>query len=198
LSGLVFLLAFIPVYLLPVVLFHIAISYGPGDVRTVTETSTLAHASSSPRVARLMNAERACLEVGGCCLRLAGLYDLQRGPHNYWITSEKDIPSSPDGIINMLHYDDAASACLAALKAGPAVCSGKAFLISDGHPLTRYGICQNALKAAAYEGYSMPKFAGSDDQSWDLGKIYDGSMSNAALKWSPKYKSFENFMEANT
>jgi nucleoside-diphosphate-sugar epimerase len=141
----------------------------------------------------MVNAEMAALEVGGCSLRLAGLYNLQRGPHNYWIMSGKDIASSPDGIVNMLHYDDAASACLAALKAGPAVCSGKAFLISDGHPLTRYGICKSALKAAAYKGYSMPEFTGGDD----LGKVFDGSASNVALQWSPKYKSFNDFMEAN-
>lgn len=128
---------------------------------------------------------------------MAGLYDLQRGPHNYWITSEKGIPSSPDGIINMLHYDDAASACLAALKAGPTVCKGKCFLISDGHPSTRNEICQSALKASAYKGYGMPKFTGGDDQPVDLGKVYNGSASNAALKWSPKNKSFEQFMEAN-
>jgi nucleoside-diphosphate-sugar epimerase len=59
-----------------------------------------------------------------------------RGPHNFWLTSGKSVSGRPDGIINMLHYDDAAGACLAVLKAGPGVCRGKAFLISDGHPIT--------------------------------------------------------------
>lgn len=184
-------------FLLCSLLLERTFSYGPGDSGTVTEKCALADAASSPRVARLVNAEKACLEAGGCCLRLAGLYTLQRGPHNYWITSGKGIDSAPDGLINMLHYDDAASACLAALKAGPAVCRGQAFLISDGHPISRYGICVSALKADAYKGYSMPEFTGGNDQPWALGKIYDGSASNSALQWSPKYKSFDDFMEAN-
>lgn len=172
-------------------------SYGPGDSGTVTESSQLAYEDSSPRIARLVNAEKACLEAGGCCIRLAGLYNLSRGPHNFWITSGKGVTSSPDGIINLLHYEDAATACLAALKAGPSVCKGKAFLISDGHPLSRYQICKSALKAKFYSEYSMPEFVGSKDQPWALGKIYDGSWSNAALDWTPKYKSFDDFMELN-
>jgi nucleoside-diphosphate-sugar epimerase len=150
-------------------------------------------------VARLVNAEKAALEAGGCCLRLAGLYNLDRGAHNYWITAGKTIESSPDGIINLLHYEDAASACLAALKAGPSVCKGRAFLISDGHPMSRYGICKSALKAKIYKAYDMPEFnEKGNEQPWALGKIYNGSMSNDALQWTPKYKSFDEFMESNS
>lgn len=170
--------------------------YGPGDSGVVNEASALADTESSPRVARLVNAERAVLSAGGCCLRLAGLYNLQRGPHNFWLTKEA-VESSPDGIINLLHYDDAASACLAVLQAGPTVCRGKAFLISDGHPISRYNICASALKATAYKEYPMPQFTGGEDQPWALGKVYDGSQSNFALAWTPKYKSFDAFMESN-
>ena len=54
-------------------------NYGPGDSGTVTESSLLADTESSPRVARLVNAEKVCREAGGCCLPLAGLYNLHRG-----------------------------------------------------------------------------------------------------------------------
>jgi nucleoside-diphosphate-sugar epimerase len=167
----------------------------------VTEASKInkVTADTSPRVARLVNAERASLAAGGCCLRLAGLYDLQRGAHNFWLTSgSKVIPSSPDGLINLLHYEDAAAACLAALRAGPGVCRSKTFLISDGHPMSRYAICQSALKAKVYQqqGLAMPSFAG-EEQPWALGKIYDGSVSNQMLHWNPRYESFDAFMEAN-
>ena len=190
-------------------------SYGPGDSSVVTETSPLAAVDSSPRVARLIHAERASLAAGGCCLRLAGLYSLQRGPHNYWMTSGKPVKGGPHGIINLLHYDDAASACVAALRAGRSVCRGRVFLISDGHPLSRMEICTSALQAAVYRDYGMPEFeeavwedTGGEKQQQQqqqpprqlvaLGKVYDGSASNTALNWKPQYESFDAFMKANS
>jgi nucleoside-diphosphate-sugar epimerase len=154
----------------------------------------LADPSDSPRIARAIQTEEACRQSGGCNLRLAGLYSLQRGPHNYWLTSGNRVSGGPDGIINMLHYDDAASACLAALKAGPGVCNGQNFLISDGNPISRKGICESALKNKIYEGCSMPEFLASDAPLLALGKIYNGSVSNRALQWKPKYESFDSFM----
>jgi nucleoside-diphosphate-sugar epimerase len=131
-------------------------------------------------------------------LRLAGLYTLDRGAHNFWLTSGKGIVSgSASGMVNLLHYEDAAGACVAALKAGPSVCQGKAFLISDGHPLTRHQICVSALQAKSYRQYSMPRFDAPNDQPWASGKIYDGSASDAALQWKPRYASFDSFMKAN-
>ena len=41
----------------------------------------------------------------------------------------------------------------------------------------------------------MPNFVGSDSEP--IGKIYDGSASNKALKWDPKYVSFDHFMSSN-
>jgi nucleoside-diphosphate-sugar epimerase len=146
-------------------------------------------------VARLAAAEEASLTNGGCVLRLAGLYTLERGAHNYWMTSGKDVAGRADGIINLLHYDDAAGACMAALKAGKVV-RGKVFLISDGNPLTRQGICESAKKACMYKNSSIPKFLGKDSDS--KGKVYDGSYSNSVLQWSPKYPSFDEFMASNS
>ena len=160
----------------------------------MTETSSLADPNESPRVARALQAEANVRDAGGCCIRLAGLYNLNRGPHNFWLTSDKGVSGGPNGLINMLHYDDAAAACLAALKAGPGVVNGKDFLISDGNPISRKGICESALKNKMYERYSMPEFRGSDDPLMALGKVYDGSASNKALNWKPRYESFDAFM----
>jgi len=172
--------------------------YGSGDgERVVTENSPTADITNNPRVARLVQAEAAVLEAGGCCLRLAGLYNLQRGAHNFWITSGKPIGTPKDGLINLLHYDDAAGACLAALRSGPKVCTGKTFLISDSNPLSRYEICQSALQAKAYQDYNMPTFTEDGEQKMDLGKVYDGTRSNEALNWAPKTKSFDDFMKNN-
>ena len=173
-------------------------SYGPGDTTApVTEESPLADIDSSPRVARLVQAEQAALDAGGCCLRLAGLYNLQRGPHNFWLTTDKPVSGASNGLINLLHYDDAAAACLAALKAGPEVCKGRAFLISDGNPVSRLQICQSAMKAAIYSGCALPKFAESEPHLLALGKVYNGTASNQALNWKPKYETFDAFMQAN-
>ena len=109
---------------------------------------------------------------------------------------DKPIQGNPDGLINLLHYDDAAGACLAALQAGPDVCRGQTFLISDGQPQTRRQICESTLKSATYRDYSMPSFASEPDPT-QPGKQYDGSFSNEALKWKPKFESFAKFMEAN-
>ena len=87
---------------------------------------------------------------------------------------------------------DAAGAVLAALSAGPSVVNGNVFLISDGHPMTRKEICNSALKNTKYQGSKMPKFLGTESDP--IGKIYDGSASNKALKWDPIYESFDAFM----
>eukprot|EP00542_Grammatophora_oceanica_P003219 CAMPEP_0194055736 /NCGR_PEP_ID=MMETSP0009_2-20130614/57735_1 /TAXON_ID=210454 /ORGANISM="Grammatophora oceanica, Strain CCMP 410" /LENGTH=38 /DNA_ID= /DNA_START= /DNA_END= /DNA_ORIENTATION= len=38
----------------------------------------------------------------------------------------------------------------------------------------------------------MPAFEGGDEGP--MGKIYDGSATNAALNWKPRYESFDEFM----
>ena len=172
--------------------------YGPGEAElvVVNEHSPIPDPSTNPRSARLVAAEKAVLENGGACLRLAGLYTMERGAHNFWLKSGKDVSGREDGIINLLHYDDAAGAALAAVVAGPTVVSGNVFLISDGNPLTRRQICESTLKSKQYREMNMPQFVGSNNDP--IGKIYDGSASNKALKWDPKYTSFDAFMVSNS
>lgn len=167
--------------------------YGFGnDKQVVTENSPVADPSKTPRAAKLINAEERVLGGDGACFRLAGLYSLTRGAHNFWLTSGKDISGRADGIINQLHYDDAAEAVLAGLSAGPSVVLGGVFLISDGHPSTREEICESALKNKHFAGYKLPQFLGTNEDP--VGKVYDGSASNNALKWDPMYQSFDTFM----
>ena len=168
--------------------------YGPGssELVVVNEDSPLPDPDGNPRSARLISAEKVVLKNGGACLRLAGLYTMDRGAHSFWLTSGKDVSGREDGVINLLHYDDAAGAAKAALLAGSSVVSGTIFLISDGNPLTRRGICESALKSKKYGSMTMPNFLGSESEP--IGKIYDGSASNKALKWDPKYISFDSFM----
>lgn len=174
-------------------------SHGPGasaEPETITEETPTADPESSPRTARLIKAEEASRAHGGCCLRLAGLYTLERGAHSFWLNSGKDVTGRADGLINLLHYDDAAGAALAALKMGSSVVKGRNFLISDSHPLTRQQICESALKAKIFQDKIMPKFLGKDSEP--IGKLYDGSVSEAILKWKPQYASFDEFMSMHS
>eukprot|EP00986_Skeletonema_menzelii_P020260 scaffold30667_cov166-Skeletonema_menzelii.AAC.1 len=168
--------------------------YEGKDGETVNESSPTFDPETNPRSGRMIYAEQEAIALGGCALRLAGLYTFERGAHSYWLKKcqESGVQGREDGIVNLLNYDDAASACLAALKVGPTVNAKRTFLISDGNPTTRKGICESALKCAAYAQYSMPRFLGPDDGL--KGKIYDGSKSNEALQWEPVYKSFDSFM----
>ena len=45
----------------------------------------------------------------------AGLYNSLRGPHTYWLKNGT-VDGNADGIVNMLHYEDAATAVIAALQ----------------------------------------------------------------------------------
>jgi nucleoside-diphosphate-sugar epimerase len=169
-------------------------SYGNDGGHIIWEFSPTGDASN-PRIARLLDAETAALGKGGCVLRLAGLYDLQRGAHNYWLTKvTTEIAGGPDGVINLLHYEDAAAACLAALLAEKSVVAKQVFLLSDGNPMSRRDICEAALQASVYRGLPMPPFGRSDGNKI---KLYDGSWSNAQLQWTPKYESFEMFMASH-
>lgn len=171
-------------------------SYGPshpGAFTFVTEDTPTFDPKGSPRIARLVNAEKAVIDGGGCCLRLAGLYNLERGAHNYWITNGKPISGSPKTFINQLHYEDAASACIAALKAGPEVCKSKIFLFSDGNPMTRIEILECALGNDIYKDYSMPEFEETDEEP-SAGHMYENSKTKSDLGWEPKFTWFGGVM----
>jgi len=141
---------------------------------------------------------------------LAGLYTLERGAHSYWLNTDnndnnsdtdndrKEIVGRSDGLINLVSYDDAAGAVLSALQVGSKVTRGKNFLISDGHPLTRQQICESAVKTALYRDKPMPKFIGSSENNDPIGKLYDGTVSERALHWKPRYESFDDFCEMHS
>eukprot|EP00930_Biecheleria_cincta_P072606 TRINITY_DN59983_c0_g1_i1.p1 TRINITY_DN59983_c0_g1~~TRINITY_DN59983_c0_g1_i1.p1 ORF type:complete len:264 (-),score=22.60 TRINITY_DN59983_c0_g1_i1:3-794(-) len=99
--------------------------------RVVSEESPV---SDSPGVLPLLAAEEIVLAAGGTVLRLAGLYDDKRGGHAYWMKAGV-VKGNSEGLINLVHYDDAAKAVQAALTHRSA--QGKLFLVSDGVPMSR-------------------------------------------------------------
>ena len=90
----------------------------------------------------------------------------------------------PDGLINQVHYRDAANAAVAALLRGSA---GSVYLAADNQPLTREQICIEACRAPRFAGRNVPKFTGSGD---GIGKVVDSSGTRAAIGWQPKYTTF--------
>ena len=169
--------------------------YSSADGSVVNEDSPTFAPEESPRAGRLLYAEEACRENDGTILRLAGLYTLDRGAHNFFM-GKAEILRRPDGILNSLHYDDAAGACLAAVKAGKRV-RGQTFLISDGSPSTRLGVCESCLKSKMYSEKTLPNFI-TEESDVEIGKIYDGEKSNKALNWHPQYPSFDAFMRSQS
>lgn len=146
------------------------------EVRTVTEGSPL---SSSPRAQRLLALEEAVRAEGGRVLRLAGLYHSLRGARHYFLT--RGLQSDPDGLVNQIHYEDAASLVLAVLQHPSGSTPEEAqqvFLGCDDEPLTRRELLQGCRDAGPRRG-----------------KRCDCSATQGVLGWQPRHRSFATFMQ---
>lgn len=146
-------------------------------------------------------------------------YTIERGAHSYWLNKgrgNKPIKGK-HGIINLLHYDDAADVVIKALEyqSQPSSTSsttrGCLFLASDGKPLSRIEICQAALTSSMYKNNEIPIFEETDSEPKKLsdntnmlsslsdlnayGKVYDTKVTRKLLKWKPKYPSFRSYMK---
>lgn len=150
----------------------------------VTEESPVA---STPRTAKLLEAEAKVTAAGGTVVRLSGLYLLERGAHNHWLAMD-EVQQPADGLINLLHYDDAAGCAVAALLRGP---RGVVLLASDDEPLSRLSICEEAIRAPQFAGRTIPAFVGSGG----IGKVCDSSYTRSVLEWEPRYKTFRAFID---
>ncbi|KAH6769783.1 Rossmann-fold superfamily protein [Perilla frutescens var. hirtella] len=143
----------------------------------------------SPRTDNLLNSEKVVLEAGGCVVRLAGLYISfpNRGAHTYWL--EKGISEvRPDHILNLIHYEDAASLSITILKKN---LRGRTFLGCDNHSLSRQEIMELVNRSGKYSK-KFEAFTGTSDP---LGKKLNNSKTRAELGWEPKYPSFAQFLE---
>ena len=79
-----------------------------------------------------------------------------RGPHTFWLKNGT-VNSNADGLVNMLHYEDGASAAIATMLRGVA---GTVYLAADDEPLTREEICQSALASGRFPGAKPPVVRG--------------------------------------
>lgn len=148
--------------------------------------------SSSSRTTNMVVAEESILLRDGKIMRLAGLYNSNRGPHTYWLKSQSPTPidGSSDGLINMIHYEDAASACIQAL-ANFHNNDMKVYLACDDKPVTRKEICESALASGIFPEHRMPTFK---SEFGPRGKVCNGALTRKALNWAPRYTSFTSYM----
>ncbi|CAL54696.1 NAD(P)-binding domain [Ostreococcus tauri] len=143
---------------------------------------------TNPRVDRLLKAERIVLDAGGVVCRLAGLYHSDRGAHKYFIKTPS-IDSRADALVNLIHYEDAADLCVAAMNNGS---KSAVYLGTDGVPITRGDIARVAVESGAYGADARaPSFTKTEGP---IGRVMSNDRTRTALGWAPKYVSFETFM----
>ena len=77
--------------------------YEGKDGETVNESSPTLDPETNPRSGRMIYAEQEAIALGGCALRLAGLYTFERGAHSYWLKrcQESGVQGREDGIVNL-------------------------------------------------------------------------------------------------
>eukprot|EP00403_Amphidinium_massartii_P017258 CAMPEP_0178420848 /NCGR_PEP_ID=MMETSP0689_2-20121128/26344_1 /TAXON_ID=160604 /ORGANISM="Amphidinium massartii, Strain CS-259" /LENGTH=293 /DNA_ID=CAMNT_0020042343 /DNA_START=117 /DNA_END=998 /DNA_ORIENTATION=+ len=158
---------------------------------TVTEDSAVSDTASAKT---LLEAEQHVRTADGTVLRLAGLYDLRRGAHAYWLKTGV-IKSGEGGLVNQVHYDDAAEAVVAALRGG-APTRGNVFLVGDGSPMSRLEIVNAARKAPVFKDAAMPSFEPPAGATGGHGKVYDTSRVKRTIGWKPQFPSFAHYMAA--
>ncbi|VAH40511.1 unnamed protein product [Triticum turgidum subsp. durum] len=130
--------------------------YDCSDNRLCNEDCPSIPVGRGPRTDVLLRAENVVLEAGGCVLRLAGLYKIDRGAHYFWLR-KGTLDSRPDHIINQIHYEDAASLAIAIMKKRP---RGRIFLGCDNKPLSRQEIMDAVNKSGKFDtefhGFTVP------------------------------------------
>ncbi|XP_011627424.1 uncharacterized protein LOC18445260 isoform X1 [Amborella trichopoda] len=160
--------------------------YACDDNGFCNEDSPVVPIGRSPGTDVLLKAESAVLEAGGCVLRLAGLYKSDRGAHIYWL-KKGTVETRPDYVLNLIHYEDAASLSVAILKKK---LRGRIFLGCDSHPLSSQELMDYVNKSGKFS----KKFLGFVGTDGPLGKRLDNSKTRAELGWQPKYESFAKFL----
>jgi len=174
-----------------------AVFTSSGGVYAENESGTIDEKSEvlrTERSGKLLDAEQASLEAGGTVVRLGGLYRLESGAHNFWAKGGS-FPSKPAGLINLVHYSDAASALLLSLQ-NPSKVARQCLLVADGTPMSRQAILDAALKHPHFREATVEvMFTGGEGVD---GKVYNCSKVREVLGWKPAFASFENFIDLET
>lgn len=155
--------------------------------------------TGSARIKRLFAAEKAATDAGGCVIRLSGLYHRDRGAHTYYLKGMRDggtVEASKQTLLNLIHYDDAASIAIAALWKGR---NGEVYVGTDMNPITREDMMNVTLKSSLYgsdesDASNLSRFFCGPNIGIPVGKMLDNTWTRNSLDWQPQYTSFKSFM----
>lgn len=164
--------------------------YDSDDNRLCLENSPTVLKGRSTRTDILLMAEEEVLKVGGNVVRLAGLYKLDRGAHMYYL-KKGTVDVCPGHIINLIHYEDAASLCKVILEKRY---RGHVFMGCDRCPLSRQEMMEEVNKSGKFE----EKFKGFTGVVGPLGKKMDNTKTRNKIGWEPKYRSFAEFLHISS
>ncbi|KAF9678040.1 hypothetical protein SADUNF_Sadunf08G0170500 [Salix dunnii] len=149
----------------------------PGDVRE----AALSWNGDGSFVFTSSSAPYDCFDNGQC-----NEHKADRGAHAYWL-EKGTVEFRPDHILNLIHYEDAASLAVAILKKK---LRSRIFLGCDNHPLSR----QEVMDLVAKSGKFSKKFVAFTGTSDPLGKRLNNSKTREEIGWEPKYPSFAHFL----
>ncbi len=156
--------------------------YGEQGSRVVSAESTCLPVTK--REVRLREIEQCWLAVPGArVLRLAGLYGPGRVVGLQGVRAGAAVSGAPDGWLNLVHVDDAASLLLR-------VASGQGAAIelgADGAPVTRRSYYRTL---AALAGVAPPRYTGEPGARGGGYRRCDPSSTWARLDWRPMYRDF--------
>ena len=142
--------------------------------------------ANHPRALRLIEAENEVLVQRGIVIRMAGLYCLNRGPHRSYLNTALSALEA-EGLINLIHYEDAASLVVAALTKGT---EGMVYLGTDGSALSRVELAR--LAAGHFNSTRQIEFTGKEPS---LGKRCKNERTRKLLNWTPQFASFGDFLK---
>ncbi len=168
--------------------------YNINDGSPCNESSPVYEMGSNPRTDALLNAEKACLDSGGNVIRLVGLYHRTRGPHTFFL-KQGEVARWGGYLVNMIHYEDAASLCMAALMGKGStdrIYRSEIFVGCDDAPVT----FEDMMAAVETSGVLPGKAVFTEKEgSSNLGKIVSNTRTREQLEWSPKYKTVCSFFQ---
>jgi len=97
------------------------------------------------------------------------------------------LDARPDHVLNLIHYEDAASLAIAIMKKG---LRSRVFVGCDNEPLSRQEIMDRVNRSGKFD----TKFQGFTGTDGPLGKRMENPKTRAEIGWQPKCPSFTEFL----